>query len=66
MNLLKFRIPSASSYGDWLRRYDKTGLNGFNQVIDKINKKALMLDKNTEYTLLVDPTLVEANKRDVL
>ena len=33
--LLNIKIPSTSSFGDWLRRYGKIGLNGFNQVIDK-------------------------------
>ncbi|MHB1665504.1 MAG: hypothetical protein ACYCT7_09660 [bacterium] len=62
--LLNIKIPSASSYGDWLRRYGKIGLNGFNLIIDNINKKALMLDNNTEYTLFIDPTMIEANKDD--
>jgi len=64
MNLLKSKIPSASSYGDWLRRYGRTGTKGFKAVIDNINKKALLLDKNTEYTVFVDPILIETDKLD--
>ena len=33
--LLNIKIPSTSSFGDWLRRYGKIGLNGFNQVRDR-------------------------------
>ena len=60
--LLNIKIPSTSTFGDWLRRYGKTGLNGFKLAIDTINKKALALDDNTEYTLFIDPTMIEANK----
>ncbi len=57
-------VSSPSTFGDWLRRLGKTGLNGFKQVIDAINKKVLSLDDNTEYTLFIDPTMIEANKFD--
>ena len=62
--LLNIKIPSTSTFGDWLRRYGKTGLNGFKLAIDTINKKALALDDNTECTLFIDPTMIEANKFD--
>ena len=64
VELTGIRIPSPSSFGDWLRRLGRTGLNGFKQVIDAINKKVLSLDDNTEYTLFIDPTMIEANKFD--
>ena len=63
--LTGLKIPSPSTYGDWLRRIGKNnGLNGFKKIILEINKKILSLDKNTEYTLFVDPTMIEANKED--
>jgi len=62
--LINIKIPSTSTFGDWLRRYGKTGLKGFKKVIDKINKKALMMDNNNEYTLFIDPTMIESAKED--
>ena len=64
--LAGIKIPSSSTYGDWLRRLGKTGLNGFKKVIYEINKRLLSLDKNTEYTLFIDPTMIEANKFDAV
>ncbi len=32
--------------------------------MDKIALNALKLDKNEEYTLLIDPTIIEADKCD--
>ena len=64
IELTGIKIPSPSTFGDWLRRLGKTGLKGFKRVIDAINKKALSLDNNTEYTLFIDPTMIEANKYD--
>jgi hypothetical protein len=64
--LLNIKIPSVSTFGDWLRRYGKIGLNGFKKIIDETNKLALSLDDNTEYTLFIDPTMIEANKQDAV
>ena len=62
--LTELKIPSPSTYGDWLRRIGKNnGLNGFKKIILEINKKILSLDKNTEYTLFVDPTMIERGKQ---
>lgn len=62
--LTGLKIPSPSTYGDWLRRLGRNGKLGFKKIILEINKKVLSLDKNTEYTLFVDPTMIEANKED--
>ena len=62
--LTGIKTPSPSSFGDWLRRLGKTGLNELKMVIYEINKRLLSLDKNTEYTLFIDPTMIEANKFD--
>lgn len=62
--LTGLKIPSPSTYGDWLRRLGRNGLNGFKKIILEINKKVLSLDKNKEYTLFVDPTMIEADKED--
>ena len=62
--LLGIKIPSTSTFGDWLRRYGKAGLNGMNSVIYEINKSVLSADKNTEYTLFIDPTVIESDKED--
>ena len=62
--LTGIKIPSPSTFGDWLRRLGRTGLNELKRVIYEINKTALSLDKNTEYTLFIDPTMIEANKFD--
>ncbi|MCX8030220.1 MAG: IS1380 family transposase, partial [Thermodesulfovibrionales bacterium] len=46
------KIPSTSTVGDWLRRQGKgEGLIKLKEsVIDEVNKKALKLDDNKEYT----------------
>lgn len=62
--LLNIKIPSPSTFGDWMRRNGRTGLKGLNKVIAEVNKKVLSLDKNTEYTLFIDPTMIESNKED--
>ncbi len=62
--LIKIKIPSPSTFGDWLRRIGRTGLSRFKNIIREINKTALSLDKNTEYTLFIDPTIIEADKFD--
>ena len=64
INLLNLRIPSLSTFGDWLRRLGRKGLKPFSSIMDKIALNALRLDKNKEYTLLIDPTIIEADKCD--
>lgn len=60
------RIPSSSSaIGDWLKRMGRTGgLQGMAQVNTAIAQQVLKQDARTSYTLLVDPTIIEAEKRE--
>ncbi len=62
--LLGIRIPSPSTFGDWMRRHGRIGIKGLNKVIYEINKKVLSLDASIEYTLFIDPTMIEADKED--
>ena len=54
--LAGIKIPSSSTYGDWLRRLGKTGLNGFKKVIYEINKRLLSLDKNMVSAISISVT----------
>ncbi len=59
------RVPSVSAMGDWLVRMGfGGGIEGMEKVCDGINRKILRQDKRLEYTLIIDPTIIEANKRD--
>lgn len=58
-------IPSSSAIGDWLKRMGRTGgLQGMAQVNKAIARQVLTRDERTEYTLIVDPTIIEAEKRE--
>lgn len=58
-------IPSSAAIGDWLKRMGRTeGLQGMAQVNEAIARQVLTQDARTEYTLLVDPTIIEAEKRE--
>lgn len=58
-------IPSSSAIGDWLKRMgEKGGILGMEKVNEAITKKVLKQDKKEGYTLIIDPTLIEAEKRD--
>ena len=59
--LLNLKIPSLSTFGDWLRRYGKKA-QSFSSIMDKIAINVLKNDKNKEYTLCIDPTIIESNK----
>ncbi len=57
-------IPSVSAMGDWLVRMGfRGGIDGMERVNDEINRKILRQDKRQEYTLIIDPTIIEADKR---
>lgn len=61
------RVPSVSAIGDWLRRM---GANNGVDAMDKINaaivKKIIARDHRSEYTLIVDPTFIFADKADAV
>ncbi len=61
--------PDPDTVGDWLRRMGdpaqgQAGLEGLGQVRDALTTRLLRQDGVSEYTLDVDATLVEAEKRD--
>lgn len=62
-------LPAPDTVGDWLRRMGdpqtgQTGLAGLGQVRDALTARLLRRDGVAEYTLDVDATLIEAEKRD--
>jgi len=58
-------VPSSSAIGDWLKKMgDRGGIEGLERVNDKIVKKVLKLDNGNDYTLIVDPTMIETGKRE--
>ncbi|HWQ69122.1 MAG TPA: IS1380 family transposase [Patescibacteria group bacterium] len=62
-------IPDPDTVGDWLRRMGdpqtgQAGLHGLGQVRDALTARLLRRDGVTEYTLDVDATLIEAEKRE--
>ena len=58
-------IPSSSATGDWLRRQaERGGIEGLEKVNDDIIGRVLSKDDTQSYTLIIDPTIIEADKRD--
>ena len=61
------KVPSSSAIGDWLKRMgSRGGIEAMEKVNDDINKKLLSRDKREGYTLIIDPTIIEAEKRDAM
>jgi Transposase DDE domain group 1 len=59
------RIPSSSAIGDWLKRMgERGGIEGIERVNDGVVKKVLRGEHRESYTLMVDPTVIEADKRE--
>jgi hypothetical protein len=59
------QVPSASATGDWLKRMGvKGGIVGLEQVNREISRKLLNQDKRKGYTLIIDPSIIEAEKRE--
>lgn len=61
--------PDPDTVGDWLRRMGdpetaQAGLVGLGQVRDVLTARLLRRDGVSDYTLDVDATLIEAEKRD--
>jgi hypothetical protein len=62
-------LPDPDTLGDWLRRMgdpttEQAGLVGLGQVRDVLNARLLRRDGHETYTLDVDATLIEGEKRD--
>lgn len=58
-------VPSSAAIGDWLKWMGRTGgLQGMAQVNKEIARQVLAQDERTEYTVLADPTIIEAEKRE--
>src|SRR5579863_6213932 len=62
-------VPDADRVGDWLRRMGdpekgQRGLLGLGRVRDEINARILRRDGIREYTLEMDATHIEAQKRE--
>lgn len=61
------KIPSSSAIGDWLRRMGRRGgIDGMEKVNDHLSTKILKKDNRKGYTLIVDPSIIEAEKRDAM
>src|SRR5579863_3667701 len=63
------QVPDADSVGDWLRRMGdpekgQRGLLGLGRVRDEIHARILRRDGIREYTLEMDATQIEAQKRE--
>jgi hypothetical protein len=62
-------LPDPDTVGDWLRRMGdpqtgQAGLDGLGHVRDTLTARLLRRDGITDYTLDVDATLIEAEKRE--
>ncbi len=58
-------VPSSSAIGDWLKRMgERGGAQGMERINEAITSRALKQDKRDSYTLIIDPTLIEAEKRE--
>lgn len=58
-------IPSSSAMGDWLRRAAaRGGIEGMERINDEITREVLKRDETEKYTVIVDSTIIEADKRD--
>lgn len=58
------RMPSSSTFGDWLRRVALVGVSVVKQVNGWIVRQRLRRDERKGYTLWVDSTLIEGEKRE--
>jgi hypothetical protein len=58
-------VPTSAAIGDWLRRMgERDGIACMERVNDELVRTALKKDSRTGYTLIIDPTIIEAEKRD--
>ncbi len=57
-------VPSPSAQGDWLKRVaERGGIKGIEMVNRAAIQKVILKDKRKSYTLIVDPTIIEAEKK---
>lgn len=57
-------IPSSSTTGDWLKRTaQRGGIEGMEMVNRETAQAIIKKDKRKKYTLIVDPTIIEAEKK---
>lgn len=57
------KVPSSSAIGDWLKRMGaRGGIEGMEKVNDSLSAKVLRKDTRKGYTLIVDPSIIEAEK----
>jgi len=58
------KMPSLSTYGDWLVREGKTGgLEAMQRVNSEVVRAVCLRDKEEEYNLDVDATVIEVDKK---
>jgi hypothetical protein len=58
-------IPSSSATGDWLRREaQRGGVEAIEKINEEIVGRVLSKEDKESYTLIIDPTIIEADKRD--
>jgi hypothetical protein len=58
-------VPSSSAIGDWLRRMgERGGIGGMERVNDGIVRRVLKRGDPKGYTLIIDPTFIESDKRE--
>ncbi|MFZ2397315.1 MAG: hypothetical protein WAW31_01375 [Smithella sp.] len=58
-------IPGVSAMGDWLRRMGgRSGVAALARVNERLFCEIMRRDRGNDYTLIVDPALIEAGKRE--
>jgi len=58
------KMPSLSTYGDWLVRQGKSGgIEVMEQINGEVAEKVCLKEKDKDYTLDVDATVIEADKK---
>ena len=58
-------VPSSSAIGDWLKRMgQRGGMEGLEKVNQEVARKVLRKEDRQSYTLIVDPSLIESQKRE--
>ncbi|MEN6431860.1 MAG: hypothetical protein ABFD06_03095 [Smithella sp.] len=58
-------IPGVSAMGDWLRRMGgRSGVAALERVNERLFCEIMRRDRGNAYTLIVDPAIIEAGKRE--
>jgi len=58
-------MPSLSTFGDWLCRMgERGGIEAMEEINKEVLRRTLLRDKNEEYTLDVDSTVIESHKQE--